>query len=83
MPSPTDQKRLQAATLLRDALYDFVAEHRTPIPLSRALPIVDAIADYSIAFAIDQLTATASAVIFRNAQPPTPYHKSGDPSETF
>lgn len=82
MHSPTEAKRLQAAELLRLLVYGAVPGHLREIPLAQVLPVVDAIADYSIAYGIDQLTATASAVIFRNAQPPADPQESDAPSAT-
>ncbi|MEE9602716.1 MAG: hypothetical protein V3V75_05380 [Thermoguttaceae bacterium] len=70
MPSPTETRRLLAAAQLADAIGWIPNAAGDDPATTELLPVVDALAEYCTAYAIDQLTAVASAMIFRKSRPP-------------
>ena len=80
MPNPTELKRLDAAAALQAAIAQQIMNpQRLDLP-AELVQAVDAIADYSIAFGIDQLTAIASAMIFKHATDHADVPESETPS---
>ncbi len=69
MPNPTEIKRCSAAAALQDLIHE-ATTGPTPTTSPRlCLEAVAAIAEYSVATAIDDLTSIASSMIFRHSKP--------------